>query len=335
MTKRRSIIAIVLLVCLLGVGAVAYLVLKPPHLPARIARHKYPLGDDGANKPTFHATVVDAAGKPVAGAKLWLVGPDEKPKEVGVSGADGKFSMPGPKEIKFSSRFVVAQLDGAGIDFKPFQKVAPTLMEQMKLVKDQVIQGRVINTAAQPVAGIKVSVTDLVVYGDKSLDAFLAQWLKNPNKMQRPVDHLVLSNDALLSATTDADGRFTIAGAGLDRFVELSIRGTGIADSKVWVANRPGFDPGPYNKAAADSRAVMPSGLGVKWLVYGPDLTVVVEAERPIRGVVKDIDTGQPRPGAKVALSRDGDELLLLPLTATTDDKGRYEIRVLARARLT
>ena len=216
----------------------------------------------------------------MAGVKLLLIGVDEKPVDVGVSGADGLFTVPIPKEEKGPPRFVVAQSSGAGIGFAMFQKIPATMTVPMKLVKDQVIKGRIINTEAQPVPGVKVSVTDLVIYSHKSLDAFLAQWLKNPAKLANPLGHLVLTNDALLSATTDADGRFSIAGAGADRFVELSIRGNGIADAKIWVVNRAGFDPSTYNKAAADSRAGMPFEFGLKWLVYGPDLSVVAEAEK-------------------------------------------------------
>jgi hypothetical protein len=136
----------------------------------------------------------------------------------------------------------------------------------------------------------------------------------------------------LRSATADATGRFTIAGIGIDRVVELRVRGNGIADTSAWVVNREGFDPKKHNQIEADRFASYNKALdfGPYWLrqLHGPDLVVIAEAERPIKGVVKDIDTSIPRAGVTVSLSRDGKSTLLPRiLTATTDAEGRYEIR--------
>ncbi len=92
------------------------------------------------------------------------------------------------------------------------------------------------------------------------------------------------------------------------------------------VVNREGFDPKPYNRATADNIAAM-RGFALKWQLDGPELKVVAEAERPIRGVVKDVDSGKPRPGVKVTLSRAGTELLSPVVRTTTDAEGKYEIR--------
>src|SRR5207302_3707910 len=99
------------------------------------------------------------------------------------------------------------------------------------------------------------------------------------------------------------------------------------------VVNRERFDPKPYNQATADNMAAMRFDMDFKWLLDGPELTVVAEAERPIRGVVKDIDSGKPRPKVKVSLSRHGDMLLSPVVTALTDSEGRYEIRGARKAK--
>ena len=86
---------------------------------------------------------------------------------------------------------------------------------------------------------------------------------------------------------TDADGRFTLAGAGAERFVQLRLRGEGIAEQPAaLVVNREGFDPKPYNQAMADNIAATPRVLGHNWQLDGPELKVVVEAEsaHPRRG---------------------------------------------------
>jgi hypothetical protein len=132
----------------------------------------------------------------------------------------------------------------------------------------------------------------------------------------------------LPGATTDAEGRFTVAGAGAERLVTLRLRGTGIAESELWVVNRDGFDPKPYNQATADKNAAKPSAPPVwRRLLYGPELNFVADAEKPIRGVVKDVDTGRPKAGVKVWLMRENHDPLPIPLMGMTDPEGRYEIR--------
>lgn len=68
---------------------------------------------------------------------------------------------------------------------------------------------------------------------------------------------------------------------------------------------------------------------GIHWHLYGPGSSLVTEAGKTIRGVVKDADSGKGRPGVEVILSKDGDGRLLPgPLMkARTDGRGRYEIR--------
>jgi 5-hydroxyisourate hydrolase-like protein (transthyretin family) len=72
---------------------------------------------------------------------------------------------------------------------------------------------------------------------------------------------------------------------------------------------------------------MMPFGDDSKWLLFGPDLKAVAEAEKLIRGVIKDHETGQPRAAVRVTLSRNGNSLVAVPVSATTDAEGRYEIR--------
>jgi hypothetical protein len=274
-----------------------------------------------------HGTVLDEGDKPLAGARLLLQGTTAAPIELGNSDAAGRFSFVLPKDG--NGQYLIAWHDGSGLDVIKLRPKMPVDIGQLRLVRDRLIRGRLINTEGQPVAGAKVSVTQLSIFADNSLDTFLGNWLTRQVQtvMPQPVKNLVLEPVAYLSATTDAGGQFTIAGTGAERFVELSICGAGIAESKLWVANRADLDARPYNKAADDFRSTMPLGIGPKYLMYGPDLAVVAEFERRIRGVVKDIDTGKPRGGVKVWLSRDGDEILPVQLVATGDSSGNYEIR--------
>ncbi|HEV3385749.1 MAG TPA: carboxypeptidase-like regulatory domain-containing protein [Gemmata sp.] len=90
------------------------------------------------------------------------------------------------------------------------------------------------------------------------------------------------------------------------------------------MVNRPGFDPKPYNQVMNEKAIAF--GFGMLWRLYGPEPAVVAEAEKPIRGVVKDKDTGKPRANVKVTLSRYGKELAPVILHATADNEGRYEL---------
>ena len=204
------------------------------------------------------------------------------------------------------------------------------------MVHDNAIQGRLINTEGKPVAGAKVSVTSIAIYAGNSLDSFLIEWKKKDPRAEVPfgIKSLFTFTDSFLGATTDADGRFTITGAGRERVVGLHIRGDGIADSELVVANRKGFDPKPYNQAADDANATITEGRGPKSMLQGPNLTPVAEKERIIHGVVKDIDTGKPRVGVKVSLMPEANAVVSpFQPAGTTDAEGRYQIRGARKAK--
>jgi RNA polymerase sigma factor (sigma-70 family) len=288
---------------------------------------------------TLSGRVLDVDGKPAAGAKLLLVDADEKLHYLGISGTEGRFAVTLPNKAK--PHYLFTLVDGSGIDFIGLWKAVPPDPVELRVVKDNVIRGRVVNTEGKVVAGAKVSVSQLAVFADNSVDSFFALWKKRypTDGFPTGVNHFRVQNDtsSFLSAVTDASGRFTLAGVGTDRMAELRIRGPGIAESTAWVVNRDGFNPKEFNQTEAERFAAMNRNLGPGWLrvLHGPDLSVVAEAEKPIRGIVKDIDTGQPRAGVKVWLSREGDTTTLLPLvlSTTSDASGRYEIHGARRSK--
>ena len=129
--------------------------------------------------------------------------------------------------------------------------------------------------------------------------------------------------------TTDKEGRFAVAGVGVERFIRLRVRGDGIATTELAVLTRPAFDPKPYNQAMNDNFAKPAEGIAFrrKRPLWGPELTVVAEAEKPISGVVKDADTGKPRAGVVVSLPQFEESQADVSLSATTNAEGRYVIR--------
>jgi RNA polymerase sigma factor (sigma-70 family) len=276
------------------------------------------------NEAPVSGRVLGVDGKPFAGAELLLVREGNKPKKLGISGPDGRFTFTAPRGEKWVN--LIARAVGVGIDFVDLGRIALTAEVELRLVKDCPIRGRIVDTQGKAVVGAKVQVRHVGVYGDNNLIPFLDEWKTRSPHSGLPNGTKQVSDDELfLSTTTDKDGRFTVAGTGTERLVELRISGAGVAAEQLWVVNRPGFDPKPYNQATED-KLTMPFAFGPRWLLYGPEPAVVAEAEKPIRGVVKDKDTGKPRAGVKVTLSRYGEDLASIILSATTDSEGRYEI---------
>jgi RNA polymerase sigma factor (sigma-70 family) len=322
-----------LIVCLgLLLGVAGHRLSPPPSSASQAALPVKPspkstAADRETEKITLRGQVFDPDGKPLAGAKLLLLGEGDKPVELGTSTEEGRFTIEVPKAT--DQAYLVAQRGKAGIDFLSLEGIRASKPVELRLVKDQAIRGRVIDTEGKPVSGVRVEARDLGVYQDNSLDSFLTLWKKRHYMSGVPggVKHLWNRGGRLFTTKTDAEGQFVLHGVGGERFVSLWLTGSGIAHTRVWVVNRKDFDPKPYNQAA---RQNIPKGMerfATKWLLYGPNLSVVAEPGKTIRGVVKDLDTGKPCPDIEVMFTRqDQGDLVTVPLTARSDAEGKYEI---------
>jgi RNA polymerase sigma factor (sigma-70 family) len=308
--------------------------------PLSSAHREKPEKAEKPNPPkpnlTLTGRVVGPDGKPVAGAALLFLGQGGLPADLGTSGLDGRFRVEVPAQKQRA--FLIARTDGSGIDFVDVARIDPSRPVELRTVADRPVRGRVVNTQGKPVPGARVAVQHVGVYAGDSLDPFLAEWMKRPFESGMPAGTRSLSlpsgtddrwrgAGAFFAATTGADGRFTIAGVGAERLVALSVRGAGIARTEVWVVNRDGFDPRPYNEATVGK---IPTGVdrsfGFNPLLFGPDPSVVLEGEKPVRGVVRELDTGRGLAGVRVSMEYfDGSRSY--PLTATTGAGGRFEIR--------
>jgi RNA polymerase sigma factor (sigma-70 family) len=327
---HRMMVAILALVVLLGVGIAVLKLPAANHQAAAVplARVK------GAAPPTrgmndnLSIRVLSPAGKPVAGAELVLVGREKGPQKLGVTAADGRLCVAAPPDRR--ALLLLARAPGMGADFIYLGKVPPGEVE-LRLVKDQAIRGRVITTEGQPVSGVTVMVTHVAVYKGQSLDPFLVMWKRMPF-LAVPAGHKhVWPGGGFPATTTGKDGRFTITGTGAERLVALRLDGAGIAAQEIWVANRAGFDPKPYNQSSDNAR--MQRAFGSQRQLEGPDFSLVAEPEKPIRGVVTSQTTGKPLSGVKVKLSWLGGRLQAIPRSGTTDAQGRYEIRGVRKSR--
>jgi RNA polymerase sigma factor (sigma-70 family) len=318
--KTAMLLGVILGVLSLGAGTLAHRVLAVPPAAAvaapeapKEATKKSPATSrekpepGNPQKTTLRGHVFGVDGKPLAGASLLLVGKGDERVTLGLTGADGRFAVQVPEERK--DQFLIARAEGAGIDFLDLSALDLAKEVELRLVPDWVIRGQILDTQGRPVAGVGLTVHQVGVYAGNSVDPFLAEWKKRHFMHGLPggVKHLWRETGAFLAATTGPDGRFAIAGLGAERLVCLKVRKNGIADAELWVANRNGFDPRPYNEAMLNN---IPKGFersGFNPLLYGPELSYVAEAEKPIRGTVTERDTGKPRAGVEVQLTREGE----------------------------
>lgn len=287
--------------------------------------------------------VLGPNGAAKAGAKLLLAGDGETITQLGVTAADGRFAVAVPKEPKYKRlfRYLIARAEGAGIDFLDLSSLTTGKPVELRLVKDHVVRGRVVNTEGKPVAGVRVVAETVSIHIGNSLDSFLAAYIKILAGGKGTADQKVLwhGGDPLFADTTDADGRFALYGIGAERTAKLLFRGGGIADrTLLYVANRAGFDPEPYNKQFRDYFALANGRRDQRWipahLLYGPDIHLVAESEKVIRGNVTDADTGKGQAGLTVWLAGYGDQMNLpTSLTAKTDAEGRYTIHGARKAK--
>jgi RNA polymerase sigma factor (sigma-70 family) len=342
---RAKVIAVALLgVAVIGFGIAAMptaaepqqRVQKPPAVPQDAGGERRGL-TNGVER-TIAGNVVGPDGKPVA-AELILLEHEAAPKSLGKVNADGSFvvARPGGHGAQ-----LVAISEGLGAGFAAIYPQTSGELT-LRLAKDNPIRGRVVDTQGKPVAGAMVFPLTVEDYGQQGLSVFLNNWKTRDPQQSRlrgqyqltlaPRSEVFLPDGRMvLAAKTGIDGSFELRGAGAERVVNLFARGPGIADTDILVVNRAGFDPAEANRAAADNyERLMPkvirTGRSFRRL-HSPEVTLVAEQEMPIRGVVKDRETGKPRAGLEVTFGRVSNmEMPDHVHTARTDADGKFTIR--------
>lgn len=300
----------------------------PPKAPAKPVTQDAPVT----------GRVLGPDGKPLAGAKLYI-GRPEGPLKLGASDADGKFKVKVPAPAGHFSVFLIARADGVGMGLQLIDVDRLGDGVELRTVTDNPIRGKIVDTQGKPVAGATVAVSKLCVFRDNSLDEFLDGYKRGDRSPLYPGDTTALWCDTgvLPAVTTDKDGKFEITGVGAERLAALRVSGAGLAVSELWLVNRKGFDPKPFNESKPepprpfDGRPPLrPAG---SFPLHAPDLSVVGEPEKLIRGTVTDVDTDKPRAGVQVTFVPDAQESPPIRLSAVTDAEGKYEIRGAHKAR--
>lgn len=285
-----------------------------------------------AAEPTvLRGRVLFPDGKPAAGAELYWVHskavspgmPDDLAFEKRAAADEqGRFEFSLKRSPNTPSRAtpvqsLIAHLPGYGVDWLEIGRDQAPQEAVLRLVADNPIRGRVIDTEGRPAADAEIAVTTIWAPPSRSLDGFLSgkdnleyDRMGRPSRLLPP-----------LKSVTDREGRFELSGVGAERLAWVNISAPGLASDDVEIVNRDGFDADLYNKARQAGTAPR----GSSHLV-GPEFEHVAEKELVVRGVVFTGSDHKPVVGAPIYA--DGHRYPSLP---RTDEMGRFELRGLRR----
>jgi RNA polymerase sigma factor (sigma-70 family) len=310
--KLRAVGALLLAVSLLGTGLLARV---PP------ARTPEPAGAAAAaNEPppapakadadkgmTITGRVLDDAGKPLAGADVAVLAEPKTPYRGGElsageaqvlglakADADGRFRLRVARtsSLHFRSVLAVARRPGHGLGWLDLNPDAARPEAEVRLPPEQIIQGRFVDLQGNPAAGVTVR---LKAVGKLAPGEFKGPRFSGPARDLPPWPE---------PATTDAQGRFVVHGAGRGLTVFL-----GVGDDRF---------------ATQDFAVATDAGGPVK------ELSSSLEPAHFIEGLVRHADTGAPVPNARLTVYASKDERASWTgLEGRADARGRFRINPL------
>jgi RNA polymerase sigma factor (sigma-70 family) len=270
-------------------------------------------------KVSVSGRVLDPDGKPFAGAKLYLgyTGPKDMEYPVrATSGNDGsfQFTVDRSEMDKASEDYptihVMAVADGHGCDWAPLGPAGEELT--LRLTKDLPISVRILDPEGQPVAGARLTVMSVSAAKGDDLGGYIEAFRKGKwHEFAKRWDGPLPGQPAVV--TTKTDGRIRLVGVGRERVVYFRIEGPGIASTSLQVMSR------VCEPVAHPERGYTQ--------YYGASSDFVGHASRPVRGVVRDKETGKPLAGVSVEHYHGQGP------SALTDKEGRYELLGLAKTR--
>jgi RNA polymerase sigma factor (sigma-70 family) len=304
-----------------------------------------------AETERIRGRVLDPDGKPLAGAKVYLLEwnlpgrppqGNAAPKVWAETDKDGRFAFTAPRYL--GELFVTAAGFGPGwettgrlrsvVRVGAPQETRPAADEVVvRLARDDVpVRGRLLDLQGQPVAGATVRVFTLKASPDGSLDQFVEAVKKRPfGQLFNDQQHLAqFSVDGLAHffppVTTDKDGRFRLTGIGRERVVAFTVEGPAIETKVINAVTRP--DLGVADIRVPDGITTFAGGKQREErlrLYYPPTFTHSADPCRVAAGVVRDKATGKPIAGAVVR----GEQPVRYPVyynQTTTDKEGRYRL---------
>ena len=332
-----------------------------PETRPEMAQEVVPPEPDLKRTISLRGRVTGPEGRPIAGARLYL-SLDEwtHPKQIGTSDVSGGYDLIVSEQIlrrTLSPNFLYAQCNAALIatahGFGPawaelvdekggrMGKMKSEYSQDLHLVADYPIAGRVVDAGGKPAVGADVAVDRMFETGDPRWKLMHpAIKARNPNLMTR--EQTDTNNwftplyptawRMIAPATTDSEGRFQIVGVGGDRAVRLQVSGPGLRSATVSVLTRD--DVADFTQAIRTRypRTRRPDGYfypprknapegdqGV--LLFGPSPMIELDRARTVSGVVRDATTGEPIAGHRMGVAAG-----MGYAGAETDSHGRYRI---------
>jgi RNA polymerase sigma factor (sigma-70 family) len=275
--------------------------------------------------------VLGPDGRPIRGARLWAV------PRFGRKDGFEPIAAPEPTGRDGRFRFTVAKArtqkrrDGFEIDVAVVG-TAPGYLPgwaegredtTVRLAREDArVTGRVTNLEGRPLPGVTVRVTTVLAPVAGALDPWLAALRGRRKGPVAPREGMYFGSgvaaDVLpgvtVTARTNADGRFELAGFGKDRLVHAVVEGPGIVMRNVGFFTR---DMG--------AGVVGTSAAGIPY--HGTTGSLAVAPSRLITGVVRDRLTGQPLAGVTVSsYLLAGSNFINTQVQTTSDARGRFTL---------
>jgi RNA polymerase sigma factor (sigma-70 family) len=257
------------------------------------------------------------------------------------SGTDGSFTIRLPRQDGadsdgYRARFpwVVASAPGHGVGWIQ-GALRPDRRDDLVVrlpEEGPPIEGQVVDLEGRPVAGARVEAARIWFDGNGDLAGWIAkarngaagnlwQGLENLSLEPFAAPGRASSTERLvsISATTGADGRFTLTGIGRDRIADLIVSGPGIATTQVHAFSRP--EP----EIRTVDRGMMRRE---PFIVHAPRFQLALPPSKRVEGAVRDKDSGTPIAGLGIRAAV-FDPSSLIPsqgIEARTDAEGRYRL---------
>jgi nitrogen fixation protein FixH len=316
---------------------------------------------------TIRGRVLMVDGRPVAGAKVSVVmfvkpsvstggaaaKPDNRhlsqfarmprPKCVTLavtqSGVTGTFELTYRKsQFPAGERWeyapVVAEKEGLGAN-EPISwwRIDAAKPFVLTLVPDLPIHGRIVDLEGKPIARVRVEVVRVnAPRGGGSLEPWMRLLKAGRGAMSTGQavgrDVAWYHSDPERPITTDADGRFTLTGIGIERKVDCRLQGETIAEAMLTAVTRR-MEPLTYALGLYSSAEKRPR----QGQIFGCDFTYTATPTQPIVGTVRDAATGKPLANVGIAGQWPPPGMPINDVLRTeTDADGHYRLVGLAKA---
>ncbi len=313
----------------------------------------------------FTGKVVDPAGRPFAGSKIYLLYYTPKhvmTKPLGETGADGGFRIAvnkrdfdtGDSNEPWEGASIVATADGYGLESASaasFEttgalltalRARPHFSEKdvmiahdrtLHLVKDDApIEGRILNLEGQGVAGVRVQVVEIHLNRENSLDAWLKAVEHEKADFYQARSHVNFGFHGLYLSNQVSQ---LFPKAVTDADGRFTLRGIGRERIAVLQIEEPGIET---RKLYARTRAGATLRVPGEWrnpsldtyTFHGAKFDYAAAPSRPVIGVIRDNDTLDPLEGVTIEAEKlAGERISGWPngfIQTKSDAEGRYRL---------